>query len=153
MKIQGPGKTSDINKKKNADGVSSGDGTFKSLMAEGSSGSEQSSAPSTTGSIASVDALLMVQATEDPAQQKTQKRMRERANGILQELNQLKVALLSGNVTIGHAISIADVVASHREKITDPELSTLLDEIDLRAQIELAKLQVAVEKVNENTNK
>ncbi|HPF78465.1 MAG TPA: flagellar assembly protein FliX [Alphaproteobacteria bacterium] len=40
---------------------------------------------------------------------------------------------------------MADVVASHREKINDPKLTALLDEIDLRAQIEIAKMRKAME--------
>lgn len=146
MKIQGPGKSSDINKKKKTDGASKGDGTFKTLMSDGASGTSETKGPSTSSSIASVDALLIAQAAEDPAQQKAKKRMRERAVNILDELNDLKMAMLTGQVTIGHMLSISDVVAMHREKIVDPELSALLDEIDLRAQIELAKLQVAVDK-------
>jgi hypothetical protein len=42
-------------------------------------------------------------------------------------------------------IDIADVVASHRERLKDPMLSSLLDEIDLRAQIEIAKMQMALD--------
>jgi hypothetical protein len=88
-----------------------------------------------------VDALLAAQTAEDPAQGKAKKRMQERATDILDKLNDLKVGLLSNNVTVGHMVSIADVVATHREKINDPALTSILDEIDLRAHVELAKLQ------------
>jgi len=97
--------------------------------------------------ITSIDALLSAQTSEDPAQQKCRKRMQDRAEYILDKLHDLKIAMLTGSTTVGHMVSIADVVASHREKITDPELSTVLDEIDLRAQIELAKLQIARQKL------
>jgi hypothetical protein len=42
-------------------------------------------------------------------------------------------------------LDVADVVASHRERINDPQLSSLLDEIDLRAQIEIAKMRMALD--------
>ena len=55
------------------------------------------------------------------------------------------VAMLTGGVTVGHMIDIADVIASHREKITDPGLTDIMDEIDLRAQVEMAKMRMALD--------
>jgi hypothetical protein len=54
--------------------------------------------------------------------------------------------MLGGNLTVGHMIDIADIVASHREKITDPALTSLMDEIDLRAQVELAKMRISMDR-------
>jgi hypothetical protein len=117
-------------------------------MVSGNAGeASDTSQTSVASSISSVDALLMAQGTEDPAQKKAQKRMRARANDLLDGLNDIKVAILTGNVTVGHMVSVADIAATHREKITDPDLSVLLDEIDLRAQIELAKIEVAQERL------
>ena len=73
--------------------------------------------------------------------------MYQRAENILDKLNDLKMAMLTGQVTLGHMLSITQVVAAHREKITDPDLAALLDEVDLRAQIELAKLDIASAKI------
>lgn len=148
MKITGPDKSSETGKSKKSDGVSkSGDGTFQSMVSGGADSAKGTTQSSVSSSIASVDALLMAQSTEDPAQKKAQKRMRARADNLLEKLNDLKVAILTGNVSVGHMVSIADVAAIHREKITDPELSALLDEIDLRAQIELAKIEVSQSRV------
>lgn len=143
MKIDGTRSSSDINRKNEAKKTSSGDGTFKTMLGGGSAATSSTAGAGLSAGIASVDALLAAQTAEDPAQQKSRKRMRERADQILDKLNDLKIAMLTGAVTVGHMVSIADVVASHREKITDPELSAILDEVDLRAQIELAKLQMA----------
>ena len=73
------------------------------------------------------------------------KRMRHRSDKILSELDKIRMAMLSGTLTIGHMVDIADVVASHREKIMDPALTAIMDEIDLRAQVELAKMRVALD--------
>ena len=146
MKIDGTKSSSDVSKNKKTGKAASTGGAFKSMMADGDQGTGGVSGASASTSIASVDALLMAQATEDPAQKKSQKRMRERAESLLDKLNDLKMSMLTGEITVGHMISISDVAASHREKITDPELSALLDEVDLRAQIELAKLQMSYDK-------
>lgn len=143
MKIEGPKSSSDINKKKDAKKTSSGDGAFKSMMGGGAGQATGAGASSMSAGIASVDILLAAQSVDDSTQGKAKRQAKARAKGILEKLNDLKVAMVSGNVTIGHMVSIADVVASHRENITDPDLTAILDEIDLRAHVELAKLEVA----------
>ena len=60
-------------------------------------------------------------------------------------LESIRIGLLTGTLTIGDVINIAVVVASHREKIMDPELTSILDEIDLRAQVEIAKMKMALD--------
>ncbi len=142
MKVNGPGAAqgpSKSDKKKKPD--QSG-GSFGDMV---SSGAAKPQGAPASRSIAHVDALLAVQSVEDPTARASKKRMRQRAGDILSELDKLKMAMLNGNMTIGHMIDIADVVASHREKINDPALTGLMDEIDLRAQVELAKIQVALD--------
>jgi len=143
MKIDGPKSSSEVNKKKDAKKTSAGGGAFKSMMGGGAGAAASTGGSSMSAGIASVDILLAAQAADDPLQGKAKRRMKERAEDILSKLDDLKVAIVSGNVTIGHMVSIADVAASHRDKITDPELTAILDEIDLRAHVELAKLEVA----------
>lgn len=112
-------------------------------MMGGAGGASESAGASMSAGIASVDILLAAQSVDDATQGNSKRKAKQRADTILDKLNDLKVAIVSGNVTLGHMISIADVVASHRETITDPELTAILDEIDLRAHVELAKLEVA----------
>ena len=148
MKIDGPKSSSDVQKKKDAKKSSSGSGVFQSLMGGGHTGEASKSGGSAlTAGIASIDALLAAQTAEDPAEGKARKRMQARAEDILDKLNDLKVGMVTGGVTVGHMISIADVVATHREKVSDPQLTSILDEIDLRAHVELAKLQMAAKRI------
>ena len=76
--------------------------------------------------------------------------MRKRSNDLLDELDKIRMGMLNGTLTVGHMVDIADVVASHREKISDPTLTAIMDEIDLRAQVELAKMRVALDAANAN---
>jgi len=143
MKIEGPGRAQATDKSRGK-GKVSGDGRFGSMMDEG--GPQETSGATATQSIASIDSLLALQEADDPAQRAARKRMRARGDDLLKELDKIRLGLLSGTLTIGHVIDIADVVASHREKVTDPELTAILDEIDLRAQIELAKMRFSLDK-------
>jgi hypothetical protein len=143
MKVSGPGQAQGPSKTKKSGKAGASSGDFGAYMAAGS----KESAPTTnTQSIAMVDALLTIQGAEDPSQGASKRRMRARANTVLNELDKLRMAMLTNQLTVGHMIDIADVVASHREKITDPELTGLMDEIDLRAQVELAKMRVALDR-------
>jgi hypothetical protein len=140
MKIEGPSKTQGAGNSKKA-GKAGSDGSFEDFIAHAPKGAG-SAAP--THSIARVDALLSVQAAESPTERAARKRMQVRADDILKELDRLRHSLLTGTLTVGQVIDIADVVASHREKINDPRLTSILDEVDLRAQIEMAKIQKAM---------
>ena len=142
MKIQGPGKSSGPSKSDKKNKTSSSDESFGDFI---SKGTESASRASTTQNIARVDSLLSVQAAEDPTARAAKKRMRKRSSDILNELDKIRVGMLTGNLTVGHMVDVADVVASHREKITDPALTAIMDEIDLRAQVELAKMRVAMD--------
>ncbi len=143
MKIEGPNKTGGAQSVKNKGKVSSSDGSFGDFLTSGAEGAKETSA---TQHIARVDALLSVQAAEDPAERASRGRMVLRSENVLNELESIRMAMLTGNLTVGHMVDVADVVASHRERITDPQLVALMDEIDLRAQVELAKMRVALEK-------
>lgn len=150
MKVQGPrgaqGASKSGKSNKGADNTADG-AAFDSMLASSSAQEAPAQAGlSATQSIAQVDALLSIQEAEDPTQGQAKNRMRHRANKILDMLDGLRSAMLGGNLTLGHMIDVADVVASHREQITDPALTGLMDEIDLRAQVELAKMRVALDK-------
>lgn len=141
MKIEGPSKTQKTSKTDKAKKSGKADGTFGAMVA---SASKEAAGVAASQSIAKVDALLAVQGAEDPTERAARRRMRERGDQVLRQLDHLRLGVLTGDLTIGQVIDIADVVASHREKITDPELTAVLDEIDLRAQIEIAKMRKAM---------
>lgn len=144
MKIEGPKTNTPVDKKKRADSSEgAGAGNFASFMSDQAGSAEQKSAAQ---SIARVDGLLAVQAAEDPTQKAARARMVVRANDILDELDRIKMALLNGNLAAAQIVRISDLIAVNREMVSEPELSNLLDEIDLRAQVELAKLEAAKER-------
>lgn len=138
MKIQGPSGTQSTSKSKKSSGAGKSGSNFSDFMDSGSASG--ASGASASSSINNIDALLAVQGADDPAARAAKTRMKNRAHTILDKLDQLKVSMLCGSITIGELMGIADTVANHREKIDDPQLTSILDEIDLRAQIEIAKL-------------
>ncbi len=143
MKVSGPGQTQAPSKSKKSGKTASADGNFGDFV---SAESPEAASVNTTQSIAMVDGLLAVQAAEDPTERASRGRAYSRSSTILDELDKIRMGMLNGSLTVGHMVDIADVVAAHREKIIDPELTSIMDEIDLRAQVELAKMRVSLDK-------
>ena len=144
MKIEGPSGPKSSSPTRRAGKASGAGGSFDALIG----GAEETSGAAPTQSssaIARVDALLTIQGAEDPAQGAARKRMRKRSETILKALDGIRLSMLGGNLTVGHMIDVADIVAAHRERIGDPQLLEIIDEIDLRAQVELAKMRQALE--------
>ncbi len=144
MKIEGPNKTAGAGKSKKSGKAGASGASFGDFIA---SGPKESAQTQTTQSIVQVDALLALQGVDDATERASRGRMLQRGDDILGELDSVRMSMLHGDMTIGDMVNIADVVASHREKISDPKLTELMDEIDLRAQVELAKMRVALSKV------
>ncbi len=142
MKIEGPSKTQGPSSTKKSGQVSSADGSFEDFI---TSGPKELAPAAGTRSIARVDSLLSIQGAESPTERAARKRMRERGEDVLKELDKIRLGLLTGSLTLGQVIDVADVISSHREKVNDPGLTAILDEIDLRAQIEIAKVRKALE--------
>jgi len=93
--------------------------------------------PATTVAPAtSLDALLALQAVEDPLLKK--KKLVRRGTQLLDTLEDMKADLLTGRVSESRLSQLMAVLTEAREK-TDPRLDSLLDDIELRARVELAK--------------
>lgn len=85
---------------------------------------------------APIDALLALQAVEDPLQGR--KRQVRRGRSLLDTLDALKADLVIGRISDGHLNQLMMLLGQARER-TEPGLDAVLDDIELRARVELAK--------------
>jgi hypothetical protein len=92
-----------------------------------------------TGPLTAVDTILALQGVEDGMDQKSQgARHGEQLLGLLDEV---RFGLLAGGIPRATLHRLAHAVASRREAFADGKLQGILDEIELRAHVELAKLE------------
>ncbi len=101
---------------------------------------EDSSESSASGALSgptSVNGILGVQEVDDALAHAS--KGKRRAKDILDRLDELRLDLLAGGISKDKLMQLGRIVAARRAQITDPALTALLDEIDLRAQVELAK--------------
>jgi class II flagellar assembly regulator FliX len=84
-----------------------------------------------------IDALLAMQGIEDPLERR--KRSVQRGKRALDVLDDLKIGLLSGNFDVSTISRLRDAAASLKSSSGDPGLDSVLSEIELRVEVELAK--------------
>ena len=112
-----------------------------SLPASGvASGPASAAATSAASSVAGVSALMALQGVEGPLERR--RRAIRRGGGLLDRLDELKLALLSGEPDEGVMDRLGRVMREERPQNDDPGLSALLDQIDLRAAVEMAKAEL-----------
>ncbi len=92
-------------------------------------------------SIASVDALIALQEVPSPTTGRA-KAVR-RGRDMLDLLDEVRDGLLSGIVSRGTLQRLLALVNVRREEFADSALAEVLDDIELRARVELAKLNFA----------
>ena len=91
--------------------------------------------------VSTIDALLALQSVGTPLERR--RRAVGRAGRILDILEDVKVALLEGAVTPSSLTTLVAAVHEQRDRTDDPRLEGVLDEIETRAAVELAKLGLA----------
>ncbi|HEX4178184.1 MAG TPA: flagellar assembly protein FliX, partial [Rhizomicrobium sp.] len=91
------------------------------------------------GPIAALDSILMLQEMDDS----TQGRSKGVAHGeqLLDLLDSVRDGLLAGEIPRATLNKLAAAVTRRHEVFADPKLQDVLDQIELRAHVELAKLE------------
>ena len=117
-----------------------GDG-FRIITPEAAGGASQVSNVSATQGVMGVEALLALQDVGSPLERK--RRAVRRAGRILDTLEGLKIALLEGDISAADLDRLRRAVRDERDNTDDPALEAVLDEIELRAAVEVAKLEQA----------
>lgn len=136
MKVDKTGSVSSTTGPRRSDRASSAQpGEFSRYLEQ----PEGASSVSTSNAIGSVDALLAAQSVEATGEEE-RRQARTRGNEILDRLDELRHGLLAGTLTRGQIIALANLVRARRSAIVDPKLREVLDEIELRAEVEIAKL-------------
>lgn len=101
---------------------------------------EAGSAAGVTGaaSVHAVDSLLSLQEVDDATARAS--KGKKRAEDMLDGLEELRDGLLMGTISPDKLSQLSRLAQSRRAQVDDPRLAEILDEVDLRAQVELAKL-------------
>jgi hypothetical protein len=100
-------------------------------------GARQTGSTGASRSIGGIDALLTLQSVEDPTERR--KRAVKRGNTALDVLDELKLGLLRGELNESTMGRLRAAAAGLKESSGDPNVDSLLAQIELRVEVELAK--------------
>jgi len=137
MKITGPGRVTPKSVKKTESGKS-GDGAAFASALSGSGTTDQVSNVGGTSPLATVDALLSLQEVPDATAGRS--KGLARANDMLDLLDEVRKGLLLGSIPVSNLKSLAELARSQKGRLGDSKLEEILSDIELRAEVELAKL-------------
>lgn len=131
-----PVKATDKTRKKSGSSSTS-DADFEGFLG----GADEASATSGTQAASGVNTFLFMQEVSD--EEVARQRAMQHGKQVLQGLEQLHRDLLMGTVPLSTLSRLQSTIDRQRETFTDPRLKQILDEIELRAAVELAKLERA----------
>jgi hypothetical protein len=139
MKVTGPtgvGSTGSAGKARPAGGSG-----FSIPSAGATAGPAQAAPTGGVGGVIGVDALLALQDVGSPLERR--RKAVGRASRILDVLDEMRVALVGGDLSPTDMERLRRAVRDQRDATDDPRLEAVLDEIETRAAVELAKLECA----------
>ena len=112
-------------------------GASGAFSLDAASAARPTAAPTGIRSIGGIDTLLALQGVEQPSERR--KKAVKRGRGALDALDALKLGLLSGTLDTGALARLKSAGAGLAEPTGDPGLDTVMAEIALRVEVELAK--------------
>jgi hypothetical protein len=136
MKIEGSGRVESSGVRRVSKST-----TSSSFSVSDTSEQERAVTVAGPGPIASVESILTLQGLDDS----TSGRSKSVSHGeqLLEMLDQVRDGLLAGGIPRSTLNRLASAVSRRQDGFADPKLQTVLDEIDLRARVELAKLEAS----------
>ncbi len=115
-------------------------GGFAMPATAGAAPASVAAATTAAHGVSDVSSLMALQGVESATERR--RRAVRRGGGLLDRLDELKVALLSGEAGEAALERLGRSLREERPEDPDPALTGLLEQIDLRAAVELAKAEV-----------
>ena len=115
-------------------------GGFSMPQMSGAAPSAAAAATAPASAVADVSALMALQGVETATERR--RRAIRRGGTLLDRLEELKIAMLSGEAGEGALERLGRTLREERPEDEDAGLTGLLEQIDLRAAVELAKAEV-----------
>ena len=100
----------------------------------------QSSPVSGMTNVSSLDAIFATQMVDGVEERERRKKMIKRGKNLLDKLDEIRSALLVGYIAKDKLIEISRLVKEQKTMCEDERLLNIIAEIELRVEVELAKL-------------
>ena len=137
FKVDNIKKTSDSIKTKSIKSASLGE-NFADYLKSGNI--NDSNGVSAASSLTSVGAIFVTQMVDDEEERQIRKKIIKKANTLLDNLEEIRQEIIFGSVSKEKLIEISRLVKQKDVETSDQKLKEILEEIELRVEVELAKL-------------
>lgn len=134
MRIDGNKAPGNVQRSRDTKGARSSGSVFSLEEAAGRSRSQSARGPAALGSI---DALIALQSFDGEG---GGRRSLSHGHEMLDQLDAIKLDLLAGSVPVKRLEDLLHSIRQRPSRAGDERLEALVDEIELRARVELAKL-------------
>ncbi|WP_417795053.1 flagellar assembly protein FliX [Terasakiella pusilla] len=139
MKISNTGPSKGVSKTAKKGGTSQASGSnFASHLRPAPAAGSHSEIMETMP-VASMDTILSLQEVGDSTEEEKRRALYLRGEDILDRLAQIQSEILSGAISVERLQNLAQLLRNRRETVEDPQLAQIIDEIELRAEVEIAK--------------
>ena len=129
---RGPSSAKKANKKEKS-------GSDFSVHLKDATEAENSGDVSDTSPVSSVDAILSVQEVPDAMADSHRRAVMEWGEDVLDRLEQIRRDILLGRLSKERLMALARNLRARKKHIDDPALKAIIDDIELRAEVEIAK--------------
>lgn len=93
-----------------------------------------------TAAMTSADAIFAAQAINDEEERQIRRKLVKKGNTLLDNLEEIRQGLLAGEISKDRLIEISRLVKQKDIASEDKKLQEIMQEIELRVEVELAKL-------------
>ena len=139
MKVQGPASITALSNARRAGGEVAPGFILPSDEAE-SPNTANRAAP--MSSLHNMGALLAIQSQDEASERR--RRATKRSNTLLDQLDGLRLSILGEGVSREQVAALSSTLREYRDQVDDEGLDAILNDIELRAEVELAKLERAI---------
>ena len=139
IKVNDVNKTNELNQNKNVRKAGSGE-SFSAYLNE--TMKSQVNQVNAASGISVTDAIFATQMVNGEEEREIRKKLIKRGNTLLDKLEEIRDALLVGYISKDELINIARMVKEKQQESSDEKLQEIMAEIELRVEVELAKLTV-----------
>ncbi len=139
MKVSKTGGTSEAGGTRKKSNSQNADGAFAESL-KGVQGGSDAAPAVETGRVGTVDSVFSIQEVPDALDERTRKIAISYGEDLLYRLDDLKLQVLDGAVSKEKLTGLAQNLRQKRQSTDDPRLNEIIEEIELRAEVEIAKL-------------
>lgn len=134
------GKTGETRPVRRAGAAAAGEFSDQVRATQGADAAASAAPAAGSGAVAGVDGILAAQDVGGVNEDDVRRQVRDYGDKLLDYLDNIREGLLLGFVPMENLANLAQAMRQRRLATADPQLLEIIAEIELRAEVELAKL-------------